>query len=155
MTLKTRTKSIIAAVLVLFALLLPALATPAQAVVDNGTGTFWLFNGTNGAGAWRDFNIGPDQTISISALKYVGGCTGGTCGDDYMNNTVSSVRFSCGGAGSPVDNNDWIKFYAADFPSGTAYLYDPVYPGGCTNGFINMNLASNINNLASSAVTNE
>lgn len=135
--------------------LLLAFASPAQGIVSNGTGTFWMFNGSNATGAWRDFNIGPSQTLSISAFKYVGGCTGGTCGDDYMNNTVSSVQFSCGGAGEAIDQTDWVTFYANDTPSGTAYIVDPNYPGACVNGSIILNLPSAINNAASSAVTHE
>lgn len=142
-------------IIVVIALVLGALATaaPAGAVTDNGTGHFWLFSGANGTGQWRDYNIGPSQSYRLIGFRYSGGCPVNGCG--YIDNTVSSVMFSCGTSGSAIDQSDYLKFYLGDAGVGTAYYYNPDYPAACSNGRIIMNLVAPIDNAASSVVTVE
>ena len=127
------------------------IAPDASAVLDNGTGHYWLFEGANATGQYRDFNIGPSQTVNLTGLNFQQNC-GGSC--TPMNNRVSSVKFSCGTIGSPIDQNDTLTFYDTYPNIGTHQLVDPNYPGSCVNGTILVNLTT-ANNLASSVVTHE
>lgn len=129
-----------------------ATAPAAGAVTDNGTGVFWVYDSANGTGQYRDFNVGPNQTLLISTMKYVGGCPVGGCG--FMDNTISSVRLSCGSAATSFSALDYVLFYGSGTPSGTAYK---VSRGTrtCSNGSILFVFDSTHNNWASSAVTHD
>lgn len=122
-----------------------------SAVVDNGTGHYWLFSGANATGEYRDFNIGPSQTVNFTGLHYNIRCSG-SC--DPMENTVSSVEFSCGISGAAIDQNDTLTFYDIYPNIGTHQLVDPNYPAACVNGVILVNLTT-ANNIASSVITHE
>lgn len=126
-----------------------SLVAPVGAVTDNGTGIFWLYESSNGSGQWRDFNVGPDQTITFSGKRYVGGCPAAGCG--YLSNTVSSARLSCGASGTPFSKFDSIKFYNLDIPSGT-YYYVVKGLGTCTNGTVLISFPSTYTNWAQSMV---
>jgi hypothetical protein len=132
-------------------ILVSLVASPAAAVLDNGTGHYWLFEGANQSGEYRDFNIGPSQTVNLTGLYFQQNC-GGSC--TPMNNRVSSVAFSCGISGSAIDQSDWLTFYDIYPNVGTHQLVDPNYPGACVNGLIRINLTT-ANNLASSVITHE
>jgi hypothetical protein len=129
-------------------------AAPAAAVADNGTGVFWLYSGANGTGEVRNFNIGPDQfSGAYTSLRYQSNCSG-TC--DYLNNTVSSVRFSCGSLGTPIDDNDYVRFYDLTSADGPYLTVNPSYPSQCAGGTILYNMSWNgWDNRAGSHVTNE
>lgn len=155
-TMRQRTMHPIRFLVILAAILLllafnPQLTQPVDGVADNGTGHIWLTSGLNGTGEARDFNIGPDQTYNLTGLRYQQNCSG-TC--DFLANTVSSVIFSCGVSGSPIDQNDTIRFYDIYPNVGINQLLDPNYPGSCVNGTIKMNLTT-LDNKADSAITNE
>lgn len=125
--------------------------SPAGAVADNGTGHFWLHSGLNQTGEYRDFNIGPDQVYNFGALRYQQNCSG-TC--DFLKDTVSSITFSCGVSGSPIDDNDTLTFYDIYPNIGISQLVNPSYPSQCSNGVIKVNLGT-LNNRADSVITNE
>lgn len=126
-------------------------AAPASAVVDNGTGHFWLFQGLNGTGQYRDYNIGPSQVYSFIGVRFNINC-GGSCVP--MQNNVESVKFSCGITGAAIDQNDTLTFYDQYPNIGAHQLLDPNYPASCVNGTILMNL-STLRNLADSVITHE
>lgn len=118
-----------------------------------GGGTFWLFDGANSTGCARDFDIAPDRLVEFGALNYNQGPAG--CTTKRMDNSVSSVTFSCGGAGFNIDDNDWIEFFDATGANGAHQTMNPVYPSECSNGLIKRNLNSTLNNAAGSMITNE
>jgi hypothetical protein len=121
-------------------------APAASAVTDNGTGIFWLYDGANGTGHWRDYNMGPSGLHDLTSATYVQGGS--------MNNTVSSIVFSCGASGSAIDPGDNVVFYAANNGTGTSQIVAPNYPSECSNGVIKRNLTTD-NNIASSFRTND
>jgi hypothetical protein len=121
-------------------------APAASAVTDNGTGIFWLYDGANGTGHWRDYNMGPSGLHDLTSATYVQGGS--------MNNTVSSIVFSCGSSGSAIDPGDNVVFYNASNGTGTSQIVAPNYPSECSNGVIKRNLTTD-NNIASSFRTND
>lgn len=146
-------KRTIGLVLTLSAALLLFPVVSVTAVGDNGTGVFWLRSGANGTGEGRNFNIGPNHTENLGALRYNSNCSG-TC--DFITNTVSSVQFSCGSIGTPIDQSDAIDLYDI-YPNVGAHVHiNPNYPGSCVNGTIIVNLSSlGFDNKASSMITDE
>jgi len=141
-------------ILVAFSLIsMLLIAAPVSAVGDNGTGVFWLTSGSNGTGEARNFNIGPDHLENLGALRYNSNCSG-TC--DFISNTASSVIFSCGTLGTPIDQNDAIHLYDTYPNIGTHAYINPNYPGECSNGRIIKNLSSYaMDNKASGMITDE
>lgn len=137
----------------LIALALFIFAPATTAVGDNGTGVFWLTSGSNGTGEARNFNIGPNHTENLTALTYNSNCSG-AC--DIISNTASSVIFSCGSLGTPIDQNDAINLYDIYPNVGAHVLINPNYPGSCSNGRIIVNLSSvGFDNKASGMITDE
>jgi hypothetical protein len=131
------------------ALLAGLFGSTAAPVLAVGGGSFWLTDGANGTGDAIGFDILPERIINFPGLRYNSNC-GASCG--LVDNTVSSVVFSCGVAGFPIDQSDWIKHFSATGGIGGYQLLDPNYPAACSNGRIIMNTG---NYPGSSLITNE
>lgn len=132
-----------------------AFATAPVGAVAGDHGTFWVFDGANGTGQWRGFDVYPNRTQTFSpgaTTKYTGNCPGGVCG--YLNNTISSIELSCGVSGFVFHSTDWIDFYNLDIPSGTAYRITTAL-AACSNGVRTINFDSAHNNWAGSMVTHD
>lgn len=138
-------KRLLTSIFAAVALALGLLATPIHATADNGTGAFWVYDGANATGSSKFFNVGPNRTVqNWAALTYDNGSP--------LNNTVSSVRLSCGLSGTTFSSLDWFDLYDADIPSGTAYRQSTA-GHSCVGGVYTFNVPAAINNKASSMVT--
>jgi hypothetical protein len=130
-------------------------AGPAAASTgDNGTGYFWVFDGLNGSGQWSGFGVPSSggQTILFSGsnAKYTGNCPDIT-GCKYMNNTISSVKLSCGTAASTFGQYDSVRLYNLDTPAGSYYNVTTAL-APCSNGVRLINLPSAWQNVTGSMV---
>jgi hypothetical protein len=126
-----------------------AISAPASAA---GGGTFWLTDGSNGTGDARGFDILPERTVNFAGLLYNSNC-GASCGS--LDNSVSSIVFSCGVSGVTIDNTDWVKLFTLGGGTGHWVLADPDYPAACSNGRITLNVVNTAEGGFSSMVTNE
>ena len=131
-------------------LLMLVLPSGASAVADNGTGHYWLFSGLNQTGQYRDFNIGPSQSVNLGTLNYQQNC-GGSCIPMY--HTVSSVAFSCGTTGTRVKAGDYITIYITYPNIGSSQRFTSTYPTGCSGGLMRFNLNSTMNDHSAGVVT--
>lgn len=138
--------AILAGVVLALAFALPVHASEA----DNGTGYFWLYDRSDGTGQYAGFSVGPDHSVNFTTQHYTYNCPGGVCSS--LNNTVSSIRLSCGSSATAFSTLDKVTFYAGDPYIGGTY---GIVRGTrqCVNGSILIAFSSTYTNWAGSMVT--